>query len=177
MQAVEWLEGMLRTWDGALLIVSPRPLLPRQRGQPHLGDERRRASRATTATTATICSSARNAGSAARRSSTPSRRRFLSELDYIKRNIARDATKNQAVGRLRRLIREVRVVEAGGLDLLLSKNWGQVMDEVDISEAKWGVADVEQAIKGLRNPVIRPPQLNLKLKTTLRSGNLVLRTL
>ncbi|MCB0066963.1 MAG: ABC-F family ATP-binding cassette domain-containing protein, partial [Caldilineaceae bacterium] len=102
--------------------------------------------------------------------------RFLSELDYIKRNIARDATKNQAVGRLRRLIREVRVVEAGGLDLLLSKNWGQVMDEVDISEAKWGVADVEQAIKGLRNPVIRPPQLNLKLKTTLRSGNLVLRT-
>jgi ATP-binding cassette subfamily F protein 3 len=102
--------------------------------------------------------------------------RFLGELDYIKRNIARDATKNQAVGRLRRLIREVRVVEAGGLDLLLSKNWGQVMDEVDISEAKWGVADVEQAIKGLRSPLIRPPQLNLKLKTNLRSGNLVLRT-
>ena len=78
--------------------------------------------------------------------------RFLEELDYIKRNIARDATKNQAVGRLKRLIREVRVVEAGGLDLLLSKNWGQVMDEVDISEAKWGVADVEARHQGAAQP-------------------------
>ena len=123
-----------------------------------------------------MCASARNAGNGARLEFAAVKERFLEELDYIKRNIARDATKNQAVGRLRRLIREVRVVEAGGLDLLLSKNWGQVMDEVDISEAKWGVADVEGAIKALRSPMVRPPQLNLKLKTTLRSGNLVLRS-
>ena len=123
-----------------------------------------------------MCANARSAGSGARLEFDAVKERFLGELDYIKRNIARDATKNQAVGRLRRLIREVRVVEAGGLGLLLSKNWGQVMDEVDISEAKWGVADVEQAIKGLRSPMVRPPQLNLRLKTTLRSGNLVLRS-
>ena len=175
VQAVEWLEGMLRTWDGALLIVShdryfldnvvnriwemgPSGFESYHGNYSHYLRQRQdRWERRETEFNAV-------------------KERFLSELDYIKRNIARDATKNQAVGRLRRLIREVRVVEAGGLDLLLSKNWGQVMDEVDISEAKWGVADVEQAIKGLRNPVIRPPQLNLKLKTTLRSGNLVLRT-
>ncbi|MCB9114995.1 MAG: ABC-F family ATP-binding cassette domain-containing protein [Caldilinea sp.] len=175
VQAVEWLEGMLRTWDGSLLIVShdryfldnvvnriwemgPSGFETYHGNYSHYLQQRQeRWERRETEFNAV-------------------KERFLSELDYIKRNIARDATKNQAVGRLRRLIREVRVVEAGGLDLLLSKNWGQVMDEVDISEAKWGVADVEQAIKGLRNPVIRPPQLNLKLKTTLRSGNLVLRT-
>ena len=175
VQAVEWLEGMLRTWDGALLIVShdryfldnvvnriwemgPSGFESYHGNYSHYLRQRQdRWERRETEFNAV-------------------KERFLSELDYIQRNIARDATKNQAVGRLRRLIREVRVVEAGGLDLLLSKNWGQVMDEVDISEAKWGVADVEQAIKGLRNPVIRPPQLNLKLKTTLRSGNLVLRT-
>ena len=175
VQAVEWLEGMLRTWDGSLLIVShdryfldnvvnriwemaPSGFETYHGNYSHyLLQRQERWERRETEFNAV-------------------KERFLSELDYIKRNIARDATKNQAVGRLRRLIREVRVVEAGGLDLLLSKNWGQVMDEVDISEAKWGVADVEQAIKGLRNPVIRPPQLNLKLKTTLRSGNLVLRT-
>ncbi len=175
VQAVEWLEGMLRTWDGALLIVShdryfldnvvnriwemsPSGFETYHGNYSHYLQQRQeRWERREIEFNAV-------------------KERFLSELDYVKRNIARDATKNQAVGRLRRLIREVRVVEAGGLDLLLSKNWGQVMDEVDISEAKWGVADVEQAIKGLRNPVIRPPQLNLKLKTTLRSGNLVLRT-
>lgn len=175
VQAVEWLEGMLRTWDGALLIVShdryfldnvvnriwemgPAGFETYNGNYSHYVRQRQeRWERREIEFNAV-------------------KERFLGELDYIKRNIARDATKNQAVGRLRRLIREVRVVEAGGLDLLLSKNWGQVMEEVDISEAKWGVMDVEQAIKGLRNPVICPPQLNMKLKTTLRSGNLVLRT-
>ena len=175
VQAVEWLEGMLRTWEGALLIVShdryfldnvvnriwemgPAGFESYHGNYSHYVRQRQERWERREIEFNAI------------------KERFLGELDYIKRNIARDATKNQAVGRLRRLIREVRVVEAGGLDLLLSKNWGQVMDEVDISEAKWGVAGDEQAIKGLRNPVIRPPQLNFKLKTTLRSGNLVLRT-
>ena len=174
-QAVEWLEGLLRMWEGALLIVShDRYFLDNVVNRiwemgpavfevysgnysAYLRQRQERWERRETEFAAV-------------------KERFLGELDYIKRNIARDATKNQAVGRLRRLIREVRVVEAGGLELLLTKNWGQVMDVVDISEAKWGVQDVEDAIKSLRSPVIRPPQLNLKLKTTLRSGNLVLRS-
>ena len=81
-----------------------------------------------------------------------------------------------AKGRLQRLIREVKVVEAGGLQLLNSKNWGQVMDEVDISSSKWSVMDTEQHIKSLSSPIQRPPTLNLRLNTRLRSGNLVLRT-
>lgn len=175
VQAIEWLEGTLRTWEGALLVVShDRYFLDNvvnriwelsQSGfeiyngnYSHFVQQRQeRWARRETEFKAI-------------------KERFLSELDYIKRNIARDATRAQAVGRLRRLVREVRVVEAGGLDLLLSKKWGQVVEEVDISEAKWGVMDVEQAIKRLRNPVVRPPQLNFKLKTTLRSGNLILRT-
>jgi ATP-binding cassette subfamily F protein 3 len=36
--------------------------------------------------------------------------------------------------------------------------------------------DVEQAIKALQSPIQRPPGLAMRLKTTLRSGNLVLRT-
>jgi ATP-binding cassette subfamily F protein 3 len=175
VEAVEWLEGLLRTWDGALLIVShDRYFLDNvvnriwEMSAGRLRELQRQLQRLRAPAPGTL--------GAPRGEFNATKERFLGELDYIKRNIARDATKNQAVGRLRRLIRQVRVVEAGGLDLLLSKNWGEVMDEVDISEAKWGVADVEQAIKGLRSPLIRPPQLNLKLKTTLRSGNLVLRT-
>jgi ATP-binding cassette subfamily F protein 3 len=104
------------------------------------------------------------------------REKFLSELDFVKRNIARDSTRDRAQGRLTRLIREVRVVEQGGLALLLSKNWGEVMDEVEISGAKWGWMETEQAIKSLRSPHQRPPKLNMHLKSTVRSGNLVLRT-
>jgi ATP-binding cassette subfamily F protein 3 len=172
--AVEWLEGMLQTWDGALLIVShdryfldkvvnriwemSRNGLEEYRGNysAYLQQRQERWDRRELEFEAV-------------------RARFLGELDFIKRNIARDSTRDRAKGRLTRLIREVRVVEQGGLQSLLSKNWGEVMDEIAISDTKWGVMDVEQAIKGLRNPVIRPPQLNMHLKTNLRSGDLVLR--
>lgn len=172
--AVEWLEGMLQTWEGALLIVShdryfldrvvnriwemSRSGLEEYRGNysAYLQQRQERWDRRELEFEAV-------------------RERFLGELDFVKRNIARDSTRDRAKGRLTRLIREVRVVEQGGLQSLLSKNWGEVMDEISISDTKWGVMDVEQAIKSLRNPVIRPPQLNMHLKTTLRSGDLVLR--
>jgi ATP-binding cassette subfamily F protein 3 len=175
VEAIEWLEGTLRTWPGALLLVShdryfldkvvdriwemSRQGIEQYRGNysAYLQQRQERWERRETEFQAI-------------------KERFLKELDYIKRNIARDATTNMAKGRLRRLIREVRVVQAGGLQTLLDKQWGQVMDEVDISETRWGVMDVEQAIKGLQSPLRRPPQLNLRLKTTLRSGNLVLRS-
>ncbi len=173
--AVEWLEGMLQTWDGALLVVShdryfldrvvnriwemSRSGLEEYRGNysAYLRQRQERWERREVEFEAI-------------------REKFLKELDYVKRNIARDATKDQAQGRLTRLIREVRVVEQGGLSLLLSQNWGKVMEQVSISEAKWGVADAEGAIKALQNPITRPPRLNMHLKAGMRSGNLVLRT-
>jgi ATP-binding cassette subfamily F protein 3 len=175
VQAIEWLEGTLKNWSGALLLVShdryfldkvvdriwemSRGGIELYRGNysAYLLQRQERWERREAEYNAV-------------------KERFLKELDYVKRNIARDATNAMARGRLRRLIREVRVVQAGGLQALLDKQWGQVMEEVEISESKWGVMDVEQAIKGLHSPIQRPPDLNMRLKTTLRSGNLVLRT-
>ena len=175
VQAIEWLEATLQAWPGALLVVSHdryfldkvvnriwelnRAGIEEYRGNysAYVQQRQERWQRRETEFEAI-------------------REKFLKELDYVKRNIARDSTTNMAKGRLRRLIREVRVVQAGGLQTLLDKQWGQVMEEVDISESKWGVMDVEQAIKGLHSPIRRPPQLNLNLRTTLRSGNLVLRS-
>jgi ATP-binding cassette, subfamily F, member 3 len=175
VQAVEWLEGMLKNWDGALLIVShDRYFLDNVVN--HIWEMGPAGFEVYRGNYSAYVRQRQERWERRELEFAAAKQRFLEELDYVKRNIARDATKNQAVGRLRRLIREVRVVEAGGLDLLLSKNWGQVKEEVDISDAKWGVADVEGAIKGLRSPLVRPPELNLKLKTTLRSGNLVLRS-
>ncbi len=175
VQAIEWLEGTLRLWPGALLIVShDRYFLDRvvnrvwemsrtgvedYRGNysAYLLQRQERWARRETEFEAI-------------------REKFLTELDFIKRNIARDSTRDRAKGRLKRLIREVRVVEAGGLQLLNSKNWGQVMDEITISESRWGVEDVEGAIKSLQSPVQRPPELAMRLQSNLRSGNLVLRS-
>lgn len=175
VEAIEWLEGVLRIWDGALLIVShdrffldrvvnriwemSRTGLEEYRGNYSAYVQQRQERWALRETEFEAI-----------------REKFLKELDYVKRNIARDATSNMAKGRLQRLIREVKVVEAGGLGLLNSKNWGQVMEEVNISDTKWSVMDTEQHIKALRSPLLRPPALNFRLNSKLRSGKIVLRT-
>lgn len=175
IEAVEWLEETLRTWPGALLVVSHDryfldQVVDRIWEMSRAGIELYRGNYSA------YLQQRQDRWERREIEFEAIRERFLSELDFVKRNIVRDATNPQAVGRLRRLIRQVRVVQAGGLSLLNSKNWGQVMDEVDISDSKWGVMDVEQAIKSLRSPLIRPPQLNMHLKPVTRSGNLVLRS-
>ena len=175
VQAIEWLENTLRAWNGALLLVSHDryfldKVVDRIWEMSRAGIELYRGNYSAYVLQRQERWERREAEFDA------IKEKFLKELDYVKRNIARDATTNMAKGRLRRLIREVRVVQAGGLHTLLEKQWGQVMEEVDISSTRWGVMDVEQAIKGLHSPIQKPPVLSIRLKTTLRSGNLVLRT-
>jgi len=173
--AIEWLENALRTWPGALLIVShDRYFLDRVVN--HIWEMSRSGIEEYRGNYSAYLLQRQERWERRQNEFDTIKEKFLSELDFIKRNIARDATRDQAKGRMKRLIREVRVVEAGGLQLLNSKKWGQVMDEISISETRWEVMDVEAAIKGLQSPVQRPPQLNMRLQTNLRSGNYVLRS-
>jgi ATP-binding cassette subfamily F protein 3 len=175
VQAIEWLEGTLKTWPGALLIVShDRYFLDRV--VDRIWEMSRAGIELYRGNYSAYLLQRQERWERREIEFDAIKEKFLKELDYVKRNIARDSTTNMAKGRLKRLIREVRVVQAGGLQTMLEKNWGQVMDEVDISGARWGVMDVEQAIKSLQSPIQRPPELAMRLKTTLRSGNLVLRT-
>lgn len=175
VDAIEWLESTLRTWEGALLIVShDRYFLDRVVNR--IWEMSRSGIEEYRGNYSAFVQQRQERWERRQTEFEAIQEKFLSELDFVKRNIARDSTRDRAKGRLKRLIREVRVVEAGGLHLLNSKNWGQVMDEVDISSSRWEVGDVEQAIKALQSPVNRPPQLNLRLQTNLRSGNYVLRS-
>lgn len=175
VEAIEWLENTLRTWPGALLIVShDRYFLDRVVN--HIWEMSRSGIEEYRGNYSAYVTQRQERWDHRQSEFDAIMEKFLSELDFVKRNIARDSTRDRAKGRLKRLIREVRVVEAGGLHLLNSKNWGQVMDEIEISSSRWEVADVEGAIKGLQRPANRPPQLNMRLQTALRSGNYVLRS-
>ncbi|HMN31311.1 MAG TPA: ABC-F family ATP-binding cassette domain-containing protein, partial [Caldilineaceae bacterium] len=173
--AVEWLEGMLQSWEGALLVVShDRYFLDKVVNR--IWEMSRNGMEEYRGNYSHYLQQRQERWERREQEFEAIREKFLRELDFVKRNIARDATKDQAQGRLTRLIREVRVVEQGGLNLLLSQNWGKVMEQVGISDHKWNWMDTEQAIKNLRSPIQRPPRLNMHLKPTLRSGNLVLRS-
>ena len=175
VDAIEWLESALKTWSGAVLIVShDRYFLDKVVNV--IWEMSRNGLETYRGNYSAYVQQRQERWERREADYNMIMEKFMSELDFVKRNIARDSTRDRAKGRLKRLIREVRVVEQGGLNLLLTKNWGEVMDEVDISETRWGVMDVEGAIKSLRSPNVRPPKLSMHLKTALRSGNLVLRS-
>jgi ATP-binding cassette subfamily F protein 3 len=98
---------------------------------------------------------------------------FLKELDYVKRNIARDSTTAQAQGRLRRLVRGVKAVELAGPQALQG-SWLRFTEEWDVSKTKWNVAEVERHIKSLQSPNPRHHQLKMRLHIAQRGGNIVL---
>ncbi|MCA9939600.1 MAG: ABC-F family ATP-binding cassette domain-containing protein [Anaerolineales bacterium] len=172
--AVEWLENRLRTWKGAMLVVShdryfldkvvntiwemSRNGLEEYRGgyTAYMGQrEDRWALRETEFVTV--------------------KERFLKDLDFVKRNIARASTSDRAKGLLERLIREVKAVENAGTQAL-NISWSRFSAEMGVSGTNWSVAEVEGHIKALASPNPHRTPLVMRLQPGHRSGRMVLRS-
>jgi ATP-binding cassette subfamily F protein 3 len=174
IQAVEWLEGYLSQWPGAVLIVShDRYFLDKVAS--HIWELSHGRLEAYRGNYSAYLQQRRQRWENRQQLFEAGMERFEKELDYIKRNIAGQRSQ-QAKGRLRRLSREVEAVESLGFEALQQKNWAAISGEADISEHMMSVDEVERRIRGLRPPAGRPPVLHLHLKPVERSGDLVLRT-
>jgi ATP-binding cassette, subfamily F, member 3 len=172
--AVEWLEGYLRQWDGATLIVSHDRYFLDQ-------------------VVDTIWEMTRSgfevyhgnySAYADQRSERWERRRevFESEkekldrdLDYIKKNISGQNV-TQARGRLRRLTRRLQAIEQVGVDAAINTKWSELSRSVDTTTSMLSPEEAERRIHALREPSNRPPRLHLRLHAEQRSGEIVLRT-
>ncbi|RMH00574.1 MAG: ABC transporter ATP-binding protein [Chloroflexi bacterium] len=176
VEAIEWLEGALRMWPGAVLVVShDRYFLDRvvntiwemsgtglqvYRGNYTAYLEQRRARWALQM-----------------RAYEEFRQHVEKEMDYIRRNIAGQRTQ-MAQGKLSRLAREVAAVLAGGLealDVVRGRGWLQLTTEVELGRVATTVGELQEQIRLLRPPK-RPSLLQMSLSTSRRSGDLVLRT-
>jgi ATP-binding cassette, subfamily F, member 3 len=173
VDAIHWLETMLRQWKGTLLIVSHDRYfldmvvdtiwelsskgIETYRGH-YSAYLRQREERRELAS----------------KLFAQEKLRLEQELDYIKRNIARASTTSIAVGRLRRLSRELAAIkEIGLLAFTQRKNW------LDLGIGNAGsmkVIEAEKAIKELEDPVSRQPRLNMALRSAQPSSSIVLRT-
>jgi ATP-binding cassette, subfamily F, member 3 len=98
--------------------------------------------------------------------------RMAKELDYIKRNIARASTNGMAVGRLRRLSRDLVAIERVGLIAYKqSKSWLQS----GIGNVRpLGVQEAEQMLKAIPAPKTRIQRPHVRLSSGRRSGEWVL---
>lgn len=172
--AVEWLEGYLSQWQGAVLIVShDRYFLDKV--VDHIWEMSSRGIELYRGTYSAYVQQRQERWDLRLQTFEAEQARLLKELDYIKRNISGQNTL-QAKGRLRRLSREVQAIQSLGIEALQSKNWLEISSQAELTSHTLSVAEVEGRVRSLRPPSNRPPHLHLNLKASHRSGDLVLRT-
>jgi ATP-binding cassette, subfamily F, member 3 len=173
VNAIEWLEKTLNSWDGALLIVShDRFFLDRV--ATVIWEMSREGVEVYRGNYSAYVQQRDERYEYHMKLYEQERERLLNELDYIKRNIARASTNGMAVGRLRRLSRDLAGIEQMGLAAYMaSSSWS----ETGIGNVRpLTVAEADKAIKAIPKPIKRNPKLNLKLKYMQRSGEIVFKT-
>jgi ATP-binding cassette subfamily F protein 3 len=172
IKAVEWLESYLTQWDGAAIIVSHDRYFLDHACNALLemavsGAEYYRGNYSTYLQEREIRWNHRFEIFEAEKE------KLLKEVEYIKRNISGQNTL-QAKGRLKRLTRLVQAVEQVGMEAAVNSNWSQL--DVGTTTSPFSVEEAERRVRGLRPPQRNTPDLHLHLRSTMRSGDLVIRT-
>jgi ATP-binding cassette subfamily F protein 3 len=172
IRAIEWLEGFLRSFEGALLIVSHDRYfmdsvvnhvwelvfgrLEEFRGNysAYLQQREARWDRADELYER-------------------EKERLLKEVEYIKRNMGTRGTA-QAHGRLKRLTRQLAAIEQVGLvDAIHASGWL----ELGVGNVRpLSVEEAERRVRSLPRPVKAQRHLSLALRARRRSGDKVLAT-
>ncbi|HEY3474039.1 MAG TPA: ABC-F family ATP-binding cassette domain-containing protein [Anaerolineales bacterium] len=172
ISAVEWLEGYLTQWDGAAVIVSHDRYFLDHACNALLemalnGAEYYRGNYTT------YLSERENRWQHRVEVFESERDKLLKDVEYIKKNISGQNVQ-QAKGRLRRLTRVVQAIEQVGMDAVVSTNWLQL--DVETTTSPFSVEEAERRVRALRPPQRSMPDLGLHLRSTRRSGDLVIRT-
>ena len=174
IKAVEWLEGYLTQWEGAAVIVSHDRYFLDHACNALLemaisGAEYYRGNYSTYLQEREIRWAHRF------EIFESEKEKLLKEVEYIKKNISGQNTL-QAKGKLKRLTRTLFAIEHVGLEAALNTNWSQL----DVAEftptSMYGVEEAEKRVRSLRPPQRITPDLHLHLRSTSRSGDLVIRT-
>src|SRR5215211_867406 len=172
IRAVEWLEGYLSQWDGAAVIVSHDRYFLDHACNALLemaisGAEYYRGNYTT------YLSERENRWNHRFEIFESEKEKLLKEVEYIKKNISGQNTL-QAKGKLKRLTRVVQAIEQVGMDVVNSSNWSQL--GVGTTMSPFSVEEAERRVRALRPPQRIMPNLGLHLRSTNRSGDLVIRT-
>ena len=172
VEAVEWLEHTLWNWDGALLVVShDRYFLDNVVNT--IWEMGRKGIDTFKGNYSAYLRQRQERWERHQALYEQEKERLEKEVDYIRKNIARASTNGLAVGRLRRLSRDLAAIEEFGIMGIQGKSWS----ETGLGGIRpLAVAEAERKIKDIKGPETRPPRLNLNLKVTARGGETVLRT-
>ena len=174
IQSIQWLEGYLKNYGGAVLLVShDRYFIDQVCNQIW---EMSRAGFETYRGNYTAYLEQRQGRWERQQELFESEKaRLENELDFIKRNIEGQRV-NMAKGKLRRLSRRIQAIEQMGVQAIQGKSWSQISQEVHTTTSMLSPQEAHRRIAALKNPSKKPHLVNLKLQTRKRGGDLVIRT-
>lgn len=167
--AVEWLEATLRNWVGSLLIVShDRYFLDRV--ATHIGELGPNGLKRYKGGYGRYVAQREQEWAYQESQFQAEKSRLQNELAFVRKNIAGGNT-DIAKGRLKRLTRDLLLMEQYGPTAVQGKNWLQIGERLHTLT----VNEASQRIDALVSPTVGPPKLNIRLKPDQRSGRFVLR--
>jgi len=173
IEAVEWLEHTLREWGGAVLIVShDRFFLDNTVNT--VWEMRPDSIEVYPGTYSSYLLQRQERWEYTERVFKEEKERLLKEVDFVQRNWVRASTHARAMGLLRRLTRDLAIVDNYGILALRS---GKKWSELDLHvERPMEVIDAIRKINALDMPLRRPPQIRPRLAAGGMSGTLVLQS-
>jgi ATP-binding cassette subfamily F protein 3 len=172
IEAVEWLEHTLGEWEGAVLIVShDRYFLDHTVNtiweMNHAGLETYSGGYSD------YLLQRQQRWEYAERVYQEEKARLLNEVDFIQRNWVRASSHARALGLLRRLSREISIVQNFGILALRS---GRQWSEYGLaSDRPLDVIEAVRAVNAIAPPNRRPPRIKPRLAADTTSGTIVLR--
>ncbi|MGE5222413.1 MAG: ribosomal protection-like ABC-F family protein [Omnitrophica WOR_2 bacterium] len=171
IEAVEWLERTLREWEGACLIVShDRYFLDNTVNTTW--EMNQNGIEVYSGNYSAYLLQRQERWEYYERVFSEEKERLLNEIDFVQRNWVRASTHARALGMLKRLSRDLSIVENYGiLALRNGKKWSETGLSAD---RPLDVIEAVRKINGIRMPNNRPPRIRPRLVADRLSGNIVL---
>ena len=174
IQAIQWLEGYLKNYTGAVLLVShDRYFIDQVCSQ--IWEMSRTGFEVYRGNYSAYLDQRQSRWERQQEIFEAEKARLENELDFIKRNIEGQRV-NMAKGKLRRLSRRIQAIEQMGIQAIQGKSWSQISQEVHTTTSMMSPQEAHHRIAALKNPSKNPRLVNLKFQTRKRGGDLVIRT-
>jgi ATP-binding cassette, subfamily F, member 3 len=176
IEAVEWLEHTLKDWGGAVLIVShDRYFLDNTVNT--IWEMSRTGMQIYSGNYSAYLLQRQERWEYYERVFTEEKARLTNDVDFIQRNWVRASTHARALGLLKRLTRELSIVESYGILALRSgKKWSEYdSDTIRGTDRPLDVIDAIRKVNAISMTSSRPPLIRPRLGTESISGNIILR--
>ena len=176
IEAIEWLERIPRAWEGAVLIVShDRFFLDNTVNT--IWEMTPAGIENYSGNYSAYLVQRQERWEYYERVFTEEKARLLNEVDFVQRNWVRASTHARALGLLRRLGRDLAIVENYGIMALRSgKKWSEYdADTIRGTDRPLDVIDAIRKVNAISMTSARPPAIRPRLASDSVSGTMVLR--